>query len=89
MMYFAGESACLSLTTTTSAVAASSSLPTGTPPTVLALADTTADGIVFNLISNYVSAKLVILLFFFFFVFVISLTQHSGLSQPGCDFFFH
>lgn len=48
--FFAGESGCLSLTTTTSAVAAaaaaaSSSLPTGTPPTVLALADTTADGI--------------------------------------------
>lgn len=45
----AGESGCSSLTTTTSAVAASSSLTTGTPPTVLALADTTADGIVFKI----------------------------------------
>lgn len=58
-MYFTGESGCLSLTTTTSAVAAaaaaaSSSLPTGTPPTVLALADTTADGIALNLISIFI-----------------------------------
>lgn len=75
-----GDSGCLSLTATTSAVAASSSQQSGTPPTVLTLADTTADGIKSHFNFIFEQSLLHFHLKFFFLHFQTILVTETGKS---------